>query len=118
MKERTPPGPITRGERRFLLAGAAALALLCALAFWFAVPFAPAEARPAAAPLEQAAWVDVNHADAAALCTLPGIGEQKARAILEYRAQNGPFASVEAVAEVPGITTKTVAGWGSLAYAG
>lgn len=109
----------TRGEKQFLLAGAAALAFVCAAAFWFVPPFG-GTAGPAARPLplEQAAWVDVNHDGVDALCTLPGVGEQKARAILAYRAEHGPFASVAEVAQVAGITEKTVAGWGSLAYAG
>lgn len=118
MEEEKRPG-LRRGERRFLWVGAAALGLVCALSFWFAVPFArTGPQRAASLPLEQAAWVDVNHADAAALCTLPGIGEQKAQAIIAYRTQYGPFRTVREVAQVAGITEKTVAAWGSLAYAG
>lgn len=117
--ERAGSSWLTRGERRFLLAGAAALALVCAAAFWFAAPFGRADGPPAQPPpLEQAAWVDLNHADRDALCTLPGVGEQKAQAILDYRAAHGPFRSVQEAAQVSGITEKTVAGWGSLAYAG
>lgn len=111
---------ITCGERRFFLAGAAALVLVCAAAFWFAAPLGGGAERPAAKPppLEQAAWVDINHAGLDALCTLPGVGEKKAQAILAYRALHGPFSSVQEAARVSGITEQTVAGWGSLAYAG
>ena len=35
-----------------------------------------------------------------ALCTLPGVGEQRARAIIEYREQYGRFAAVEEAAAV------------------
>lgn len=52
--------------------------------------------------------IELNHADAAALCTLPGIGEGRAAAILEWREKNGGFASVEELAQVPGIGEKTL----------
>ncbi|MBR6478576.1 MAG: helix-hairpin-helix domain-containing protein, partial [Lachnospiraceae bacterium] len=47
--------------------------------------------------------INVNSADEAALCTLPGIGSSRAKAILQYRREHGPFASVEELLEVPGI---------------
>lgn len=47
--------------------------------------------------------VDINKADPNELETLAGIGEKTARAIVEYREANGPFASIEAIMEVPGI---------------
>lgn len=40
--------------------------------------------------------------------TLIGIGETKARSIIEYRSKNGKFASIEQLAEVNGIGIKTV----------
>ncbi len=52
-----------------------------------------------------AAPVDVNTATAAELETLPGIGPATAAAIVEHREQNGPFASVDDLDEVPGIGT-------------
>lgn len=39
--------------------------------------------------------VDLNTADVDALCTLPGVGESRARAIMAYRQQYGPFAQVQ-----------------------
>lgn len=51
-----------------------------------------------------------------ALCTLPGIGEKKARAILDYRRQNGAFRHVEDAVYVPGITSRIVESWQNLAY--
>jgi len=53
--------------------------------------------------------VDVNSADIALLDTLPGIGPAKAQAIVDFRAQNGPFSSPEALVQVPGIGPATLA---------
>ena len=47
--------------------------------------------------------VNVNTASAEELARLPGIGESKARAILEYRKERGAFKSVEQLREVKGI---------------
>ena len=55
-------------------------------------------------------------ADADALCTLPGVGPRNAQAILDYRAQYGPFAQVEDAAQVPGITQAMVDSWAGQAY--
>ena len=69
-----------------------------------------------AGPLIQLARVDLNTAGQDALCTLPGVGEQRARAIIEYREQYGRFAAVEEAAAVPGLTEAVVAEWDGLAY--
>ena len=50
--------------------------------------------------------VDVNTAPAAELETLPGIGEKKALAIVEYREANGPFRAVEELERVKGISER------------
>ena len=47
--------------------------------------------------------VNINTADAAGLCTLPGIGESKAQAILSYREEKGGFQSIEEIKSVSGI---------------
>lgn len=47
--------------------------------------------------------MDINKATVDELMTLPGIGESKAAKIIAYREANGPFASVEALKQVPGI---------------
>lgn len=51
--------------------------------------------------------VNINTADEAMLDTLPGIGPSKARRIIEYRNQNGPFQSIEEIKNVSGIGDKT-----------
>ncbi len=52
---------------------------------------------------EDSGLVDINRADAALLCTLPGIGEARADAIIAYRESNGAFQSPEDIMQVPGI---------------
>lgn len=47
--------------------------------------------------------IDLNTADVELLINLPGIGEALAGRIVEYRQQNGPFASIDEVTEVSGI---------------
>jgi len=50
------------------------------------------------------ASIDLNAADAAELAQLPGLGETLAARIVAYRLQNGPFASVDELADVSGMT--------------
>lgn len=53
--------------------------------------------------------VNINTADAATLeKVLTNVGTAKAEAIVEYRRANGPFRSVEQLAQVSGIGLKTV----------
>ncbi len=47
--------------------------------------------------------VDLNSASPAALDALPGIGPARAASIVQYRAQHGPFRSVEDLGRVPGL---------------
>lgn len=54
-------------------------------------------------PGEQSGKVNLNTADEAALCTLPGIGASRARSIIAYREKNGPFAQIEDIMKVTGI---------------
>ena len=46
---------------------------------------------------------NLNTATAAELCTLSGIGEAKAEAILAYREEIGAFTSIEQIKNVTGI---------------
>ena len=47
--------------------------------------------------------IDINTADEALLCTLPGIGTTKAQDIIAYRTANGRFETIEDIMKVPGI---------------
>lgn len=56
-----------------------------------------------------AGGIDINSADATTLATLPGIGESKAAAIIQYRTENGPFKTVDELDNVSGIGPSTLA---------
>ncbi len=108
----------TKTERQFLLVTVLACAVCVALAFGFAAPRQPEPSASTGSetPLIQLARVDLNTAGLEALCTLPGVGEQRARAIIEYRKQYGRFATVADAAAVPGLTEAVVGSWDTLAY--
>lgn len=73
------------------------------------------EAAAESAPTQ---LVDLNTADAETLQTLPGIGPAKAAAIIAYREEHGPFAALQDVANVPGISEKMTEKWAGLAQTG
>lgn len=53
--------------------------------------------------------VDINTADAEALAAaINGVGVKKARDIVSHRQKNGPFESVDELAQVSGIGMQTV----------
>lgn len=72
------------------------MGMLGSLALLLLVLSGPAAAEP----------LDINSADQNALEQLPGIGPAKAKAIIAYRQEHGPFASVETLDAVPGIGPK------------
>ena len=86
-----------RREELFLLLCLAAAGVCAVLAFRFAVPLQAQTPQTLPDTKELAAYtqVELNTADADALCTLPGVGPHNAQAILDYRARHGPFAQVK-----------------------
>jgi len=59
--------------------------------------------RSNSAPALENGLVNLNTADVAALMTLPGIGESRAKAIISYREQHGAFAKIEDIMKISGI---------------
>ncbi|MBE5944897.1 MAG: hypothetical protein E7258_08265 [Lachnospiraceae bacterium] len=47
--------------------------------------------------------ININTATVDILMTLPGIGESKAKAIVDYREEHGDFQSTEDIIDIPGI---------------
>ena len=103
----------SRGERRnpwgegWLIAAVLALVLALSLLWW-------AMERPRSMHVESlhdvsyeevklAGMTDINRAGAEELAWLPGIGEELARRIVEYRENHGPFARAEDIMNVPGV---------------
>jgi competence protein ComEA len=60
------------------------------------------------APGSSTGLININSASATELETLSGIGEVLAATIIEYRDQNGPFASVDDLMDVSGIGPATL----------
>ena len=52
--------------------------------------------------------IDINRAEAWLLEALPGIGQSKAQAIVDYRSQNGTFQRIEDLLKVEGIGNTTL----------
>ncbi|WP_166264067.1 ComEA family DNA-binding protein [Marinobacter caseinilyticus] len=77
--------------------------LLATLVLLFSLMSGFAQADAAAT-----APVDINSADAVTLASLDGIGDAKADAIVAYRDEHGPFATVSDLSKVSGIGKKTV----------
>ncbi|GLZ55297.1 ComEA family DNA-binding protein [Actinomycetospora sp. NBRC 106378] len=67
-----------------------------------AAPVAAPAAGPAAAPAGDGK-LDLNAATLEQLDGLPGVGPVTAKKILDWRTQNGRFAAVEQLREIPGI---------------
>jgi competence protein ComEA len=87
---------------------AAAFAVLTSVSFG---GHAATQAQPAPAPIAAVtpAPVNLNTADAATLTReLKGIGATKAKAIVDYREEHGPFSSVDELLEVKGIGSATL----------
>jgi competence protein ComEA len=115
---------LTKQERLVVIFLAAALAVGAAVKVWRSeratppprpteVEFDLAKPKPpldAAALAEAAAprKIDVNAADAEALCALPGIGPVFAERIVAYRERHGPFERPEDLTAVKGIGPRTV----------
>ena len=74
----------------------ALITVLLLLFFWFPALWA-----------EESQKININTALADELIDLKGIGVKKAKAIIEFRENNGPFKQPEDLIKVPGIGPKT-----------
>ncbi len=72
-------------------------------------PPSPSAPPPAPSPPPPTEPLDVNHADAAALARLPGVGSGLAQRIVEERERRGRFDSPEALRYVLGMGPKKLA---------
>ncbi len=53
--------------------------------------------------INESSLVNINTASEEMLCTLPGIGSEKAKSIIEYRMKNGNYKRIEDIMNVAGI---------------
>jgi competence protein ComEA len=60
-------------------------------------------------PDDQSQKIDINRAGAWLLEALPGIGETRAQAIIQYRTENGNFKNINELLDVDGIGQETFA---------
>lgn len=70
------------------------------------IPAAGSQNEDKAASRDSSGKININQADRAALMDLPGIGEKKAQAIMDYRDQHGPFRKESDLLKVKGIGPK------------
>ena len=64
--------------------------------------------RRGGVPIATHLRVDVNQADAAFLCLLPGVGPQLAKRVVAHRRDNGPFEQIQDLGEVHQLGPKTL----------
>lgn len=53
--------------------------------------------------IQDSGKINLNTATEAELMTLSGVGQSKAKAVIDYRTQNGLFGAIEDIMQVPGI---------------
>lgn len=105
-----------RDKRYWILTAALAFLLLAAALVCYP-PFWHTMEKGDGSGFAAVTEIDLNTADIETLCLLPGVGPEKAKAIVAEREANGRFTSVEDAVRVPGIGEKTIAGWQGLAVA-
>lgn len=80
-----------------------------------AAAYVPAAVHTAAP--EAPTLIAINTATAEELTALPGLGPRKAAALVAYREEHGPFATLADAAAVKGISLRMTESWAGLAAA-
>jgi competence protein ComEA len=62
---------------------------------------------PGSGENDKAQLIDLNRAEIWLLCSLPDIGDIRARAIIDYRREHGLFKNIHEITSVPGIGEST-----------
>lgn len=116
----------TQTTRRLLALTALAAVLIAAGSLFLIAPVWQWQ-RPAAAytpaavaaqtPAPEPELLDINTATAEELTALPGLGPEKAAALVAYREEHGPFAALADAAAVKGISLRMTESWAGLAAA-
>ena len=105
--------------RRLAVLTVLAAVLIAAGALFLIAPVWQSQ-RPAAAYVpapEAPTLIDINTATAEELTALPGLGPRKAAALVAYREEHGPFATLADAAAVKGISLRMTESWAGLAAA-
>ena len=114
MNRPPPPQLWTARQRRMLLAAVVPLLLALSVALLVEPADLPDPARAGDRAAELSTRLDPNTADAAALSALPGLGEARARAIIDYRTAHArpgrpAFTTARDLLPIHGIGVSTVA---------
>lgn len=104
--------PLIRRADQAVLAALTAVALAGAFAWWIRAGGLRGELVDIdrAAPLDYRFLVDVNSAEWPELAQLPGIGPKLAQRILDSRAAEGGFRTIDELDRVDGIGPRTLEG--------
>ncbi len=104
--ERAHPGPLSIGLQDQVSLAAAIAALFCLAAvstFLFIGPRGSADDFAPETTSRVRLQVDLNRANCGELSVLPGIGPEMSQRIVNYRVQNGLFATIDGLRQVGGI---------------
>lgn len=82
--------------------------LFAAALLGMATPSFADEAALETTQMPVSALLNINTASAEQLTQMKGIGSKKAEAIVRFREENGPFASLDSLTMVRGIGTATI----------